>query len=288
MCKVLFILFLVSASAMGARVIEVAADQSWAIVSHPEDYEWVRGHALCVYRKEKKLACGIVDKASEFEAWLNLETPTIRTEGPQVWENKMGVFVQIGFRREPIHPGDLVREPEPEREIASVGEETEFTEPEEKRVDYAALLKGHIFPVTSLTLGLDYIFPTLHFQHALTQKFATGLAGLYVRYPGTVGEMEGVGGQLTFNFYADGPYQGMFWKFGLGLYEMDAIVSGSYANFLAASGTVNVGYKWRAGSGVSFGLGVGAQYFVALATPSFGFQMPGVIPSIAMEIGFTF
>jgi hypothetical protein len=111
---------------------------------------------------------------------------------------------------------------------------------------------------------------------------------IYISTPISNGSIKGWGGYLTLNQYSLEPFHGSWIQLGLGMISLKGEVGGVEANFYTPAIEGSVGWRWFWESGLNFGFGLGAQYFVAPKTSAINLDYSGFFPSIAFDVGFAF
>ncbi|MEZ4750811.1 MAG: hypothetical protein R3B54_09370 [Bdellovibrionota bacterium] len=285
----LILLSLCSASAIAGRVIELGPNYEWLYVSHDGAQRWVRGETACVGKEASPLACGRIVEVFARYAKLELDTHATLPSHPQVNEGKEGTFVSMRFRPVPIPIGSQVSAKNWQRAPASAPEEPIKTVTEAKpELNHFELLRDDIYPLNTVTVGLNLVFPIFHFQQALTQHFAFGLGVTHMTLPTEAGQFIGPGGVLTFNWYSAAPFTGWYAELGLAAYDLRAQQGTISEAIVGLSGMFYFGHRWRWSWGLNFGMGVGAQGFYTTPQSLASLTIPTVLPSFIMDIGLSF
>ncbi len=170
-------------------------------------------------------------------------------------------------------------------------EKQELTEEEKKRETAAIAEKVETkIPVpahSNLSLGINYIFPQLHFEYKMSEHFSLGINSLLVNYQTSIGNnLKGYGGLLTLNFYSSELFDGIWMQTALGIFQMNASNSISTEQLTLPGGSVLLGWHWKWDSGLNFGLGAGGQYILNAKPSNFDLGFSGFWPAAVLEIGF--
>lgn len=141
---------------------------------------------------------------------------------------------------------------------------------------------------SNVTLGVTYIFPMAQYQQALNDNFTAGVMASILSTPVSNGSLSGVGGYFTLNAYSIEPFHGAYVQLGVGIYSLDGNVNNQNTNYASLAGIGNVGWRWLWESGLNFGFGVGVQYLFQPKPSGNALDFGGLLPSVAMDLGFAF
>jgi hypothetical protein len=142
--------------------------------------------------------------------------------------------------------------------------------------------------MSDISIGLSYIFPTIQYQQNLIANLATGVLVSYMDVPVGNGSLHGFGGMLTLNSYGQEPFRGPWFQLGAGLYSLSSTSGGVSSSYTSPAMLTNVGWRWLWDTGVNFGFGVGVQYLFNAKPAGSSLDFSGLLPSIALDLGFAF
>lgn len=293
----------------GAEVLR--EEEGRIVIGHDSDRKWEYHDRFCVYRDERQVGCGRIVKATSKYAIGELEILRDGVRDRVMREDKNTTFVELTFGKERINKGDLARlmpedlpadDPRTTQALveglASLHRETssESTSLEGKD-DLLVTVKNknsddedalnHKF-MSNFSFGLNYIFPNIQYQQALTQNFTTGVMPIFVNAPVGNGDIRGPGVYLTFTRYDIEPYHGTFLQLGVGYYAMTATVNSVEESFYSPAFMAVVGWRWFWPSGVNFAFGIGAQYLMKAKPDTLVLDFSGVLPALVLDLGFAF
>jgi hypothetical protein len=139
----------------------------------------------------------------------------------------------------------------------------------------------------NLTLGLDYVFPSLSYQLALNGGFALGVTSLWVNYPLDANvSLKGFAGMLTLNYYEEGRFRGLWFQGGLGLYSLSMAADGLSAKVMSPAVLATIGWRWYWPGGTNVGFGAGFNYLMKHQVPELNRSFSGALPALIVDFGF--
>lgn len=270
--RALLLLLLASTggNAFGAQVLKIAASRKMMAITGVNPGAWAVNDSACIERDVANRVCGQVVKVLPRGVIMAVSTANhdLRT-GDNVALRKSGGSTGVTTRS-----------------VASPSYEPTNT------TSYGAR-RGNTGRRNDVTLGVELIQPTVHYQRALGEHFSIGLMPIYMSFSSVDGTLKGFGGILTFNYYSKQPFKGWWFLLGAGYYSFSATLNGtSLTAATSESGsTISVlghfGYRFLFGnSGWNLGLGGGVQYLANPQTASL--QFSSILPAAALDIGYAF
>ncbi len=142
-------------------------------------------------------------------------------------------------------------------------------------------------PSSSFGLGINYLFPEIHYQLGLSDHFSIGANLMLLEYPAARAiSLKGTGALLNLNYYSEALFQGLWMQVAGGTYSLRLTDGTSDSNFNRIGVIGQIGWRWFWGSGANFGFGVGAHYILGFPKDILNTNFNGFLPSLTMEIGF--
>lgn len=161
------------------------------------------------------------------------------------------------------------------RTLASVSQESFLSSTQKTRL-------------TSIDAGLNFLFPTAHLQQTITRNFVSGLMPSFVSLPVDTGNINGYGLYLTFSYFSDRPFAGLWLQSAIGFFDLQATEGTLKDDFTAFTSMATLGWRWLWESGLNIGLAGGIQYLFSPTAKQVSFALPKALPSIQLAIGYAF
>lgn len=296
-----FLLFLPMLSpgirAAEPKVVGVGPHPDRILVARPTETAWAIGEKLCVTRRGKRLACGKVVRLDPDAALVALYYRDVEAIPTRKHGENGDWMVQVDFKPVKLPLGSGVERAgfgesaapkgAPDAKAAAAREPASApssslaaaTDPEERiEVDRW----------NAVTAGMHFIFPTVHFRHMVTPHFASGIQGSYLTYPVGSATLSGLGGLLSFSYFRDGPLSGLWVEVAAGAYDLSVSLGAQEESTTTFSATLAAGWRWRWRSGLTYGLGIGAQALLGSRTALLTEPIPALLPLLVMDFGFSF
>ena len=257
--KLIFLISLVSGVVWGAEVIKVGSDSRMVAVSHDVTRRWQLNDKLCVVKDGKEFACGNVIRVKENFCILRLK------EGSESIARGDKVIASTPIKK----PAILV---EPEIVTSSL--------PITKEPFHLLTLSG--------TVGLSFLYPSLHFQRIVEPEFALGVMPSYLNINSSTKSLNSISILLTGNFYPKGFFKELWIMVAGGL----AFMSSSTGSIEKQSTELQVlltgGYRFKLDIGVVVGLAAGFQYLGDPEFSSLNLKGTGFKPLVLVDFGVNF
>jgi hypothetical protein len=240
-------------------VVDVNPKTEEVSLTYDRNTRWAPNDSLCAFVQTRKLFCGLVIRATPAK-----------------------IDVRIDQKETVVAKGTWVTLRLVARKVAS---ETTTSVVDESNRD------NKPFDVSlGLSAGFNYYFPMAQLQVALDREFSLGIEPLYVNYSEGSANVVAFGGFLTAAYYITHfPFRGFFLEGGLGLYDINASVSGN--SDVHVQGAFKATMNWRGRAawelGLDIGVGVGFQYIIPVDR-SFTSAFSGVLPLFQVVIGYPF
>lgn len=138
------------------------------------------------------------------------------------------------------------------------------------------------------TIGLNHFYPLLNFQFAVGKRIALGLVPLYFAQSQDVVSISGLGAHLTFNYYHDYAYRGLWVQVGAGAIKFNASVPGSEESQTRLSFLGTVGWRQRWDLGINVGAGAGVQFIVNQDLQLVDLSYRNLQPTVIIDFGLNF
>jgi len=239
--------------------MELTADGSQLWVADYAINEMRINDQVCLYQATTLLGCGVVNAL------------TSQTAGIRITQRKVTSFyagAQVIVRRNT-------------RTVATTESVSEtLAEPNKRQIVDLAL---------GMSAGLNYFYPMLHLQLAVTRDFSIGLMPAFASYSQGTNSVQLLGGYVTGTYYhSHYAFKGLNFEGGLGFFKITA-TSGTTETASPFAAKFTVGWRGRALIGVplDLGLAAGAQY-IFLATAPLSISFNGILPLITGYISYTF
>lgn len=302
----LFILLLIQGIiASASEVLLVHNEKPFVVLSQEKEEPLQVRDRICVVREKVDIACGDITVSDPKFAIAKLDFH--HEEIKKYSESKKTErWVELDFQRPTPIRGDKVRveQRDPKRLIREITSDLVAsntfageTISKERQDDLDLALKKindsrPFKPVSTLGAGMNYLFPMLHYQQAMSPTWGLGMTALYMNHSvndGT-GFITGPGVFFTYNHYYGGPLNGFWWQLSPGAFRT-TVKQGTQSvdeiYQVAVLGTVGYRYFWK--DKVNFGFGAGAMYLpFANNAGNIGLAFNGIIPSVTIDAGIAF
>lgn len=250
--KKAFLLLLCSWSLFGAEVLKVSSNAKLLAVSHDLTRRWQVNDKLCVMKNDKPEVCGTVIKVKEKFCILKLKK-----------ENNL------------IARGDKV--------VFEVSEKKAVILVQPEVVSSVPAVLSDPFHLLSIggAVGLQIIYPSLHFQRIIEPVFSLGFMPSYLNIQSSTKTLTSVSLLATFNFYPKEFFK-EFWIMAAGGIAIMSTVSGGVEQQAAPfQSLLTIGYRFKLNQQFVIGVAGGVQYlkdpkFVGLDLNGTGFQPLGL------------
>ena len=217
---------------------------------------------ICVFQKDGLVGCGRVSE-------LYANSATIQMDGEVKGISKSS-FVQLK---------------------SVIAKENRLpTSTEEETRTYGTASARSFSIAAGLNAGLNYYYPNLHFQVALSRSFSLGLSPMYGGYKNEGNEVTGYGGYLTLGYYhTHWVFRGLEIEGGLGYFNIAAKNGLVEASTGALAGKLTVGWRGRGlwDLGLDLGVAGGIQYFHH-SQDLVDVSLKNVVPLLSAYVGYSF
>jgi|GEM_PF-1481403 len=274
---------------------------------------WKSDDQLCVIRNQARIACGQVNELDGPQAIARigfLKAKTIQQDGPQ--------SVQLIFSHEYPAQGDhviLTESGEPKSLRPSDDPATRAYQNESLIEDSLArsyfyhsrrpasidelsmtpngstsaqAIRSNPTPLSSVNLGINFVFPTIQYQQMFSRHSATGLMPIYLSAPAGDGGVSAWGLFAAYHYYSWRPFEGFWIQAAVGFYSLTATLNQISDQTYSPAVMSTLGWRWRWNNGVNFGFGAGVQKLIVSAPSTINLQFSGLFPSIVMDMGIAF
>lgn len=206
-------------------------------LSQTKSQRWQTGDSFCLFKKEKKIACGTIQKANTKTALGNIE---------KTYSGKLS--------------RGLAAQPEAQLESrvpASTNVISETSPLPKASLDYSLTL--------GMSVGFHHFIPAIHFQKTITPHLAIGMKPSLMNSSSGADSLNAFGTYFTLNYYGKKPYHGLWIQGGGGYYSFTARSSSSEQRDTSVSFLAMLGWKDDWVFGMNIGAAVGFEY---ISTPS--------------------
>ncbi|MFM8268918.1 MAG: hypothetical protein ACKN9V_01925, partial [Pseudomonadota bacterium] len=138
-----------------------------------------------------------------------------------------------------------------------------------------------------MTFGLNYFFPSVHFEFAVSPAVTLGLLGIYGDSQSNNSRNKTYGGLASVTYYTPQPSLGLNFELLFGGYNSNVSygVVGEEVTSIAVAGLV--GWKGYLSEQFHYRLNAGAQYVSNRKTPQY-LDFASVLPFFRVEVGVSF
>ncbi|MBI4402751.1 MAG: hypothetical protein HY537_01240 [Deltaproteobacteria bacterium] len=278
------ILFILPQSALASKVIKISRDGSSIAVSQNDQTPWGLGDHLCVLQAGAEIACGQVIKRTNKGAMIRLKSKDAPIQVGDYVQPAARTPKEQPFFADPEHASE---EPVKRSDFTHSARTLTSRKPDTFESNYGA--RGKLPYSYNFTIGLNYIFPTLILQIALSRHYALGIQPIYHKYSVLGVNASGFGGLASLNYYGASPFSGFWMQGAVGLlYNAQINYRGASGNSNSETVLLTAGYRWL-GDNVNLGIGLGAQYFhLPKNTDYLPFDFGLVLPTLLVDIGIAF
>lgn len=204
------------------------------------------------------LKCGKVVSVNQQNVWVEI--------------NKGGLTFQLG---ETVNVLTENRSVGQERMLASYYDVTSGQMP--ARTGLAA----------GMTFGLNYFFPSVHLEVAVSPSVTIGALGIYGDSQSNNSRNKTYGGMLSLAYYLPQPAVGLNFELLLGAYNSNVNYGVVSEEITSIAGAALVGWKGYLSDQFHYRLNAGAQYVSNQQTPKY-LDFANVLPFFRAEVGFSF
>lgn len=262
-------------------------------ITHDNSAPWELNDRVCVNRKKKDIACGIVISADKEIATVRI-TSELEDLTQDSLADSAGEYIQLTFDFPVPEKGDFVRlvDKNPKskiRQLASalVSNNSFGGEKKETSKVYDHLTVYEPPEAESLiTGGLNLFFPTLEYQQSFSKHSSVGIMPIFMNYSVADGSIKGTGLFFNYNYYTEESFSGYWLKTGLGIYGLNYSYNGNEDSHVTPAIALSVGRRIFKNKSLNFGFGAGGQY--VFSNTNTGLAFNGFIPSIILDVGFSF
>lgn len=293
------------------NILEVRPDSQEIVISHEPDRNWNLLDRVCFFRESIEVACGEVTFTNPKNAVVTIRKIREGLTKRESKESKTESYVELEFGRDKVKNNDRVERfvtpsQDDDSEAQSIveglvqlrraasegrdkleGKEDLKIENKPATEDLDERYMGHGC-MSNISLGLNYIFPAVQYQQAVTNTVTIGVLPMYLSTPTGNGALTGLGTYLTMNRYSIEPFHGDWMMLGLGFFKLTGTANGVSTDYTSPALILNVGWRWFWDSGINFGFALGFQYMISPKPPSGSLDFSGLLPSIALDIGYAF
>lgn len=301
--RLLFIGLLLGAASPASQVTGVHSSHLYVAVSQDKDAPFEQDDRLCITQNAMDIACGDVMEVRQNQAIISLDfqKESFSSKKKNTPSEKI---IELTFHYPVPHKGDGVRlvSKNPKRTIRQLTSElvasnrfageiiSEVREEELEEAIRRLEASKPFKPISVLSLGMTWLFPTMQYQQAMSPRWGAGLSALYLNQNvGETGNLKGPGLFVTYNHYHGGPLNGVWWQIGAGGYHLEAAYQGNVGKSYQPALSALVGWRCSWKNKVNLGLGGGGQFLPAANNAAqTGISFNGFLPSAAMDVGIIF
>ncbi len=257
--KTVLILIVISHQIFGSEVLKSDdQDNTLWISSGPRDSIKVKDR-LCVYKAMGMVGCGEV-----------------------IVQTRDRFALRMYDKRAKALKGEVVSLRKTKRTIATTEQLASKFEDGSKRsiVDLAL----------GFNAGLNYYYPSLHFQIALNRNFSLGISPAYAKYSQSDDSVTLFGGYITATYYyTHFAFKGVNFEGGLGYFNVKASSSLASEEMSPMAAKLTAGWRGRAliGLPIDFGGALGAQYIFSNNSP-LDTTFKGFLPLLNVFVAYCF
>lgn len=252
-------------AAPAAQILKIAGSRKMMAITGVNPSSWSVNDGACIERDAANRVCGQVVKILP-----------------------RGLIFSASTANHDFQAGENVTLRRGGRSVASQEyESTNSTVANSRRTSISGLRKNDV------SIGVEFIQPTVHYQRAFGNHFALGIMPTYMDFSSLDGTLGGIGAHLTFSYYSKQPFKGWWFMAGLGYYSFTATLNATTTTAATSetgstlSVISGIGYRWLFGrSGWNLGLAGGVQYLANPQTTSL--QFSSVLPALTVDVGYAF
>lgn len=248
--------FSAHAAPLNSTVIQVLADQVFALVTMEKAGDWNLDDKVCITREKEKVAYGIVvqtaPKAAKVK--LNFQYKTVKIGDIAVADE--------GDKRSPSSVDGST--------AANVGPDLELN-----------ILLG-------VKQNLVAAMPFVHIQILSNNHITLGVQfdRFSVKIPNTTNTVSSMGATFNANVYGEGPFRGFWFQGGTGFHILPTTSTGLSGSAYAPTLVGFLGWRNKWALGMNIGLGIGIQYFLLPTGITADYTFNAFQPLLSMDIGF--
>ncbi len=238
-----------------STVIQVLADQVFALVSQEKPGDWNLDDRICITREKEKVACGIVVQTAPKAA-----------------------KVKLNFQYKTVKIGDAAVSDDSDRAPASVDSTSTLSVDPGSRLNVLFGIKQN----------LSAAIPFVHVQIISNNHLSLGVQidKFSVKIPDTVNTVTTMGATFNANVYGSGPFTGFWFQGGTGFHILSTASTGLAQTSYAPTFVGLLGWRNKWALGLNIGIGLGVQYFLLPAGIAAEFTFSALQPLLSVDIGF--
>lgn len=300
----LFIAALFCVSALASQVTQVHPSLPIVAISQETEMPFEKDDRVCIVQDKMDIACGDVAELQEKGGAVVKLDFQKENVSKKKRNSKVERVVELEFDYPVPKVGDTVRlvaknSKETIRQLTSdllasnrfAGEVISESREDELQEAIRRMEASRPFkPVSVLSLGMTWLYPTLQYQQALSPNWGIGMMALYLNHNvGEKGNMKGPGAFFSYNHYYNGALNGVWWQLAAGSYKVDVDSGTKAGESYQPAIMATLGWRsfWK--DSMNFGVGVGGQYLpFGNNAAKTGLTFSGFIPSVAMDVGLAF
>ena len=251
---------LVAAGPTNSTVIQVLADQVFALASMEKAGDWNPDDHVCIHREKEKVACGIIVQATAKAA-----------------------KVKLNFQYKTVKVGDTV-----------TADDSGDRSP--SNVDPSAMTTTGTadgpYPRFNILVGvkqnLSTQIPFVHIQQISNNHLSLGIQAdlASMRVGATTTVVQAMGATFNANYYSESPYKGFWFQAGTGFAIMAPSSTGLTQTAYAPTLVGLVGWRNKWALGLNIGISMGIQYYLLPAGMTADFEVSALQPVLSVDIGF--
>jgi len=297
---------LITNSANAARILGMGNKSDELVISQNSEHPFVARDRLCFYRGDTEMACGSVVRVLRDRAVVRVDSrkDVVREKSRDVASES---FVELTFEKARLNGKERIelveKESMPDEEVADEtvqGLENLHAANDGERptrlLDGREDLMSEVREddtrssrrISNFSGGLNYLFPEIQYQRMANSHVAQGGMLLLMNSSVPNGSVKGLGAYATFTFYKQELFKGPWAQIGAGVFSLSANSGGVQQNYASPAVTFNVGWRWYWASNWNLGLGLGSQWLLYPKPETSGVEFSGVLPSVALDLGFAF
>lgn len=271
--KLLAAWLFVAPSAWAAQVLSVTSNQEQVTVSYETvgSRAWQLNDDVCLYSGKRELLCGFVGRMTGDTLTVAVTTRQVRAVSGQ----------KVALTRGPRQPASTASASASGGSSAA-GDERRAFEPKDKKTFDIAL---------GFNAGLNYYYPALTLQLAVSRALSIGVEGLFAKFQTSGVDVSafGVFGVVTY-YHTHFPFRGLFIQGGAGLFSIDLNDGANQEKQSPLAFQAQVGWRGKAHFTLGFdlGVGLGVLYVTKANAPVIPLSFSGIMPLFNAFVAYSF
>lgn len=247
-----------AAGPTNSTVIQVLADQVFALASMEKAGDWNPDDRVCIHREKEKVACGIIVQATAKAA-----------------------KVKVNFQYKTIKIGDAV-----------VTDEDRAPSSLDPAVATSAVTVEGPSPRFNVLMGVKQnmttTIPFVHIQQVSNNHLSLGIQvdKATMKVGETTNVVNALGATFNANYYGESPYKGFWFQGGTGFAILGPESTGLSQTAYAPTLVGLLGWRNKWALGMNIGIGMGVQYYLLPAGMTSDFTVSPLQAVVSFDIGF--